>query len=70
MAERALQTLARLYGVQPSYVDVWRKRRWSSHEAVLRALQLLGAPLASAAGAASAQRFRRQELCQDMPPPV
>ncbi|MDI9446802.1 MAG: 4-alpha-glucanotransferase [Pirellulaceae bacterium] len=70
MAERALQTLARLYGVQPSYVDVWRKRRWSSHEAVLRALQLLGAPLASAAGAASALRFRRQELWQEMLPPV
>ncbi len=70
MAERALQTLARLYGVQPTYVDVWRNRRRSSDEAVLRALQLLGAPVASAAGVASALRFRRQELWQEMLQPV
>jgi len=61
MQQENLRQLARLYGVFPSYLDVWRRRRFSSDEALLRTLRLLGAPVERPEDAADALRARRVE---------
>lgn len=70
MAGDKLRALARLYGVSTRYVDVWRRRQSSSPAAVLRILQLLGAPIHSLADVPAALRARRQEIWQEMLEPV
>ena len=70
MKRTDLERLARLYGVNVEYVDVWGHRRATSPEAMLRTLQLLGAPLARAGDAAEAIRKRRQDCWQRILEPV
>lgn len=70
MARNDLQTLARLYGVHTTYADVWGTPHYPSEDTVLRALQLLGAPLARTDQAADALRHRRQQLWHDCIEPV
>lgn len=70
MSRDALATLARLYGVRSTYVDVWQQQQHSPDEAVLRILQLLGAPVNSIDDAPVAVRFRRQEIWQQWIRPV
>ena len=70
MPQEPLSTLARLYGVRTTYVDVWQRPRRSSDASVLRILQLLGAPVVSPADLPAAVRFRRQEVWRQMIEPV
>ncbi len=70
MSREALATLARLYGVRSTYVDVWQQHQRSPDESVLRILQLLGAPVTSIDDAPVAVRFRRQEIWQQPIEPV
>lgn len=70
MSSDVLQTLARLYGVKTAYADVWGTLRHTPKEAVLRTLQLLGAPVANIDGAPDALRSRRQELWREGVQPV
>lgn len=60
--ETALRTLARLYGVSPSYTDMERQRRDASDEGLLAVLKSLGASLESVADAPAALRERRLAL--------
>jgi 4-alpha-glucanotransferase len=66
----SLRVLADLYGVETSYQDATGRRRDSSPEAVLRVLQVLGAPVATMADVPDAVRQRRQELCRRLVEPV
>jgi 4-alpha-glucanotransferase len=70
MPQEPLATLARLYGVRTTYVDVWQRLRRSPDEAVLRILQLLGAPIARLDQVPGAVRFRHQEIWRELVPPV
>ncbi|TVS15816.1 MAG: 4-alpha-glucanotransferase [Planctomycetaceae bacterium] len=70
MSREPLSTLARLYGVRSTYVDVWQRHQRSPDESVLRILQLLGAPVNSIDDAPVAVRFRRQEIWQQWIQPV
>jgi 4-alpha-glucanotransferase len=70
MTHEPLSTLARLYGVRTTYVDVWQRPRRSSDASVLRILQLLGAPVVFPADLPAAVRFRRQEIWRQMIEPV
>ncbi len=65
-----LQALARLYGVYTTYADVWGTPRHASNDTILRTLELLDAPLASADQAADAIVHRRQQLWREMVAPV
>lgn len=53
-----LATLARLYGVQTSYLDVERRRQRARPEVVLAVLRALGAPVATGADVPAAVRER------------
>ena len=71
--EPALRALARLWDVQASYLDVERRRRHASREALLAVLSCLGAPLADAAGrrqVEAALAARRAALERRMVEPV
>lgn len=57
-----LRRLARLYDVQPAYVDQEGRTVSASPEALLAALRALGAPVDSARELAGAIRERRREL--------
>ncbi len=70
MKRNPLRTLARLYGVNTTYADVWGNPRRTSEESIARTLQLMGAPLADVAGAEDAVRGRRQELWREWIEPV
>ncbi|MDY0167091.1 MAG: hypothetical protein RBS80_11145 [Thermoguttaceae bacterium] len=70
MKPNGLQTLARLYGVQTTYADVWGHFRHTPDEAVLRTLQLLDAPLAHVDEVGDAVRSRRQERWREWIAPV
>ena len=70
MKHPSLENLARLYGVNATYVDVWGKRRATSTEALVRALQLLGAGIHGPDDAPEALRRRRQECWREMLEPV
>lgn len=65
-----LKTLARLYGVDTSYVDVWGTPREVSAETVLRTLQLLGATLDDFSDVPEAIRQRRLATWQAPLEPV
>jgi len=65
-----LHQLARQYGVQTAYVDVSRRRRHASPEALFAVLRALGASLESAYDLPAALRERRQALWQRSIEPV
>ncbi len=65
-----LRALARLYGVQTGYQDVWGQPCQAAAASVFRILQLLGAPLTHPDDAAPALRARRQQLWQRVWEPV
>ncbi len=65
-----LRRLARLYGVQTSYIDAARQIQDASPEALQRVLQLLGAPLESLNEASAAIRARREQLWKTCLRPV
>jgi len=67
---RLLHQLARLYGVQTAYYDVFGHRREASVEALLAVLQSLGASVATARDIPSAWRERRQVTWQQRLEPV
>src|SRR5579883_1459326 len=56
----ALEELARLYGILPAYDDVTGRRRVASPEALLRVLQILGAPVGGMADVAEALHARHR----------
>ena len=57
-----LRRLARLHGVQSSYVDQERRRVFASPAALLAALRALGAPVVAARDMPQAIRARQREL--------
>jgi len=57
-----LRRLARLHGVQSSYVDQERRRVFASPSALLTALRALGAPVVAARDMPQAIRARQREL--------
>ena len=59
---RKLAELARLYGVQTSYIDMSRKRREASPESVLLVLRALGVPVEKFDDVDAAVRARRGEI--------
>ncbi len=65
-----LHALARLYDIQPTYIDVKGARRQASAEGLLGMLRDLGAPLETPAEIGSALRERRQHLWQEPIDPV
>lgn len=65
-----LRRLARLHGVQTSYIDAAKRVQDTSEEALLRVLQALGAPLSSPEESGDAIRARRVDLWQRRLPPV
>lgn len=69
-ARRQLRGLARLYGIQPSYYDVFGALKEPAPEVLLNVLRILGAPLAGISDVAAAHRARRQFLYQQMIDPV
>ena len=66
----ALARLARLYGVQPAFVDGVGDRRRASPEAIVATLRALGAPLERADDAAEAVRVRLRDLWRTTLEPV
>jgi len=67
---RALHELARMYGVQTSYYDMTRTRRWTSVEALLVVLRSMGAPVETLRDVPSALRQRQQAQWQQPLEPV
>jgi 4-alpha-glucanotransferase len=67
---RSLHQLARLYGVQTAYYDMFGHRCETSVEALLAVLRLLGAPMATVQDIPSAWRERRQAMWQQKLEPV
>ncbi|MEW6298559.1 MAG: 4-alpha-glucanotransferase [Thermodesulfobacteriota bacterium] len=67
---RQLRRLARLYGVQTSYYDVFRRRVSAAPESLVRALQAAGAPVEKLADVPPALRARSQELWRRLCEPV
>jgi 4-alpha-glucanotransferase len=58
---RALRELARRYGVQSSFRNVFGKRVHASDDSILAVLRAMGAPIAAVADAPGALRAREQE---------
>ena len=69
-ADHDLRTAARLYGVQPSYIDVEGRTRHATVDALVAVLRQLGAPMQSAEDAAAVVAERRGELWRRLAPPV
>ncbi|MFC1931551.1 4-alpha-glucanotransferase [Chloroflexota bacterium] len=67
---RLLHLLARLYGVQTAYYDVYHLRKQASTESLLAVLRLLGAPITTFQDIPSACRERQQALWQRPLEPV
>jgi len=68
--ERELRQLARLHGVQTEYVDMWKQRHPARPEALLRVLQVLGAPVERPDDVGEALRQRQKEPWRRLLPPV
>ena len=71
--EPALRALAGLWDVQASYVDIERRRRHASREALLAVLSCLGAPVGDGASrqqVTAALAARRGELERRLVEPV
>lgn len=67
---RFLHSLARLYGLQTAYYDVYHHRQQASTDSLLAVLRSLGASLATLQDVRSAWRERRQALWQRALEPV
>jgi len=67
---RALRELARLYGVQESYKNVFGKRVQAGVESTIAVLRAMGAPVASLGDATGALRARTDELARRRLEPV
>ena len=67
---RALRELARLYGVQGSYKNVFGKRVQAGIDSTIAVLRAMGAPITSLGDAAEALRARKQELARRRVEPV
>lgn len=65
-----LRQLAHYYGLQTEYLDVRQHRCQASADAVLRVLQVLGAPILQATDVPDALRARRQECWRTRIEPV
>jgi 4-alpha-glucanotransferase len=65
-----LPALARLYGVQTAYHDVFGKRHQASPDVLLKVLRALGAPVSGPADIATASRARRVSEWQQPLAPV
>lgn len=65
-----LRQLALAYGLQPTFYDVFHRRRTASPQAQLQVLKALGAPLQSLRDVGSALRQRRQSTWQRAVEPV
>ncbi len=70
MGKDGLRELARYYGIQTEYRDVKDRRCSATPEALLRALQILGAPIERLDDVVGALRTRRQERWRTMLEPV
>jgi len=67
---RALKELARLYGVQESYKDVFGKRVPAGVDSTIAVLRAMGAPVASLRDATGALQTRKVELARRPIEPV
>ena len=67
---RALRELARLYGVQESYENVFGKRVAAGVDSTIAVLRAMGAPVASLEDARDALRARTEELARRALEPV
>ena len=67
---RLLHQLARLWGVQTVYYDVFHHQQRASKDALLAILQALGAPISTPRHIPSAYRDRQQALWQRPIEPV
>ena len=65
-----LRLLARAYGIETAFYDVFHRRRSASPEALLRVLQAIGAPVARMEDADVALRERRQQTWNSVLEPV
>jgi 4-alpha-glucanotransferase len=65
-----LRRVARMYGIQPCYVDARGQTQAASAEAMLHVLATLGAPVARLDDLPSALRQRREEIWQQVIEPV
>ncbi len=65
-----LNYLARLYGIQTAYYDVYHHRQQASTEPLLAVLRALGAPVLTLQDVPAAWRERRQALWQQPLEPV
>jgi 4-alpha-glucanotransferase len=70
MKDKLLHSLARLYNIQPVYIDAWGRLLESPPESILRVLQILGAQVEHVGDLGDALRQRRQFLWQRMIDPV
>jgi 4-alpha-glucanotransferase len=66
----SLQKLARLYGIQTVYEDVFHQRQQASADALLQALRILGAPVHRPSDAGDVYRRRLQEIWSNPLEPV
>jgi 4-alpha-glucanotransferase len=67
---RALRELARLYGVQETYSNVFGKRVRAGVDSTIAVLKAMGAPVASLRDATDALRARKEELARRPLEPV
>jgi 4-alpha-glucanotransferase len=69
-ADTTLHTLARLYGIETSYVDLHKQTQRAAVESLLLAVRALGADIRSAGDAPRALQARRDELKAQAVEPV
>jgi 4-alpha-glucanotransferase len=65
-----LRQLARLYGIQTSYIDVHQRKHEADSESLMLILSAMGAPVRSMKDVASALKQRREALAVDDTPSV
>ena len=70
MLNPKLAELAKLYGIQTSYLDMRKKPQVASTESILLALHALGAPVSKMDDVKPALRLRRDELSGNRLEPV
>jgi 4-alpha-glucanotransferase len=71
MSEKSnLRRLARHYGIQASYYDIFGRLNQPPAEALLSVLRMLGAHAENISDVAGALRERQQSLCQEVVDPV
>ena len=67
---RSLRELGRLFGVQPSYKNVFGKRVAAGVDSTIAVLRAMGAPVASLRDAPGALRTRKEQLARRPIEPV